>query len=319
MTTSESTAPTTMEPGAPDGVHVLPVTVVIPAHNRERLLRRALSSVLVQRPRAAEILVVDDASSDGTAAVAEGMGARVVRHERNLGEGPARNSGLAAATQPWVALLDSDDEWVPGHLDALWRGRGGHVLVATSSLRCSDDPRRDRFHGAARGRPLVLRSPRDLVFPEDPVPVSAVMVQRDVALAAGGYRALRHCADFDFELRCLELGTGTVLPQVGMIYHLHDGQVSLEDEAMKDAHTRIACSYSDRPWFDQRQITRWRAAVAWDTFRREGGIARGLACIRPSYLPALVRLWSWRFWLRRRGAQLSREVRALAMENAGAG
>lgn len=310
---------TAPRPTASDDQSVVPITVLIPAYNREDLLRRALRSVLVQRPRPAEIIVVDDASTDRTSAVAEEMGARVVRHEKNQGEGPARNSGIAAATQPWVALLDSDDEWLPGHLEALWRGRGEHVLVATSSLRCSDDPRRDRFHGAARRRPLVLRSPRDIVFPEHPVPVSAAMVRRDVALQAGGYQALRHCADFDFALRCLEHGTGVVLPRVGMVYHLHDGQVSLQDEEMKSAHTRIAGSYSDREWFDPRQIRRWHAAVAWDTFRREGGLARGIACLRPSYLPALFRLWAWRFWLRRRGGEMSREVRALLMENAGAG
>lgn len=313
MATTVDEPPRPLGSDRPDWRRVLPVTVVIPAHDRERLLPRAIRSVLVQRPRPAEIVVVDDASTDRTAAVAEAMGARVVRHERNLGEGPARNSGLDAATQPWVALLDSDDEWLPGHLGALWRGRGEHVLVATSSLRCSDDPRRDRFHGAVRGRPLVLASPRDIIFPEHPVPLSAVMVRREVALAAGGYRALRHCADFDFTLRCLEFGTGVVLPEVGMVYHLHEGQVSREDKAMKEAHTRIVCSYSDRPWFDPRQLRRWRAAVAWDTFRRDGGVRLAAALARPWYLPALLRLWLWRWRQRRRGAQLSREIRALAM------
>jgi glycosyltransferase involved in cell wall biosynthesis len=298
----------------PSGSRTLPVTVVIPAHNRERMVARALDSVLAQTSRPAEIVVVDDASTDRTAAVAEERGARVIRRERNGGEGAARNSGLAAASQPWVALLDSDDEWLPGHLEALWRGRGDHVLVATSCIRCGEDPRVDRFHGAATGRDLVVRSPSDIVFPENPVPVSALMVRRDVALAVGGYRKLRHCSDFDFLLRCLEAGSGVVLPEVGMLYHLHADQVSREREAMKEAHAEIAASYSDRDWFDAHQLGRWRAVVAWDMFRLEGGIRRAAALLRPAAPPALVRLWIWRWKVRRRSRLVAADARASAHE-----
>lgn len=285
----------------------VPVTVVIPAYNREVMLGRALASVLAQRARPAEIVVVDDASTDRTAAVAEEMGARVVRHERNAGEGAARNSGFAAATQPWLALLDSDDEWLPHHLASLWRARGEHVLVADSAMRCAQDPRDDRLHGTAAPRPLLLRTPADIVFPENPVPVSAGLIRRDAALKAGSYRSLTHCADFDFLLRCLEHGTGLVLPKVGVLYHLHAEQVSHQREQMKEAHLRIACSYSDRPWYDRRQVRRWGAAVAWDMFRLEGGVRRTLALARPWHVGPLLRLWWWRFQLRRRGARIGRD------------
>jgi glycosyltransferase involved in cell wall biosynthesis len=296
--------------GAWANAPTVPVSVVIPAHNREQMLARALRSVLAQSPAPAEIVVVDDASSDGTAAVAEEMGARVIRHEQNRGEGAARNSGIEAASQPWVALLDSDDEWLPHHLGRLWAAREAHVLVAGSCLRCADDPVADRFHGAARGRPLRLTSPAQIVFPENPVPVSAVMIRRDVALAVGGYGDQRHCADFDLLLRCLERGTGVVLPEVGAIYHVHAEQISRQREQMKASHTHIACSYEERDWFDARQVRRWHAAVAWDMWRAEGGPRRAAALARPSHLPALVRLWAWRFLVRRRGARVAADVRA---------
>lgn len=299
----------------------VPVSVVIPAFNREEMLGRALRSVLAQRPAPAEIVVVDDASSDGTVAAAEALGARVIRHDVNRGEGAARNSGIAAATQAWIALLDSDDEWLPGHLAALWAGRGDHVLVSTSSMRCSDDPSSDRLHGSVRNRPLELRSPSDIVFPENPVPVSGVMFRRDVALAAGCYRALPHCADFDFLLRCLERGTGVVLPQVGLIYNVHPEQVSQQDDAMKAAHTEVARSYGHRPWFDSRQLARWQAAADWDVFRRHGDLAHARPLLRPWRWPALVRLWSWRFALRRRTRALNsdRPPRSLRVTAASGG
>ena len=281
----------------------VPVTVVIPAYNRERMLARALGSALAQQPEPAEVIVVDDASTDGTAAVAEEMGARVIRHEHNSGEGAARNSGLASARREWIALLDSDDEWLPGHLAALWRGRGDHVLVATSAMRRAGGPQPDRLHGPAGRRPLLLRSPADILFPENPVPVSAVMFRREAAGKAGWYSPLPHCADFDYLLRLLEHGTGIVLPDVGSIYHVHTGQVSHQRERMKEAHLTISRSYADRPWYSRTQVRRWRAAMAWDMFRLEGGARRALALARPLYAAPLLRLWWWRFKLRRRSTR----------------
>jgi glycosyltransferase involved in cell wall biosynthesis len=287
-------------------VATLPVCVVIPAYNRERMLRRALASVHAQTAPPVELVVVDDASTDRTAAVAEELGARVIRHGQNRGEGAARNSGIAAATQPWIALLDSDDEWLPHHLETLWSARDGHVLLACSALRCGENPARDRVHGAAGG-PLLLRSPADIVYPENPVPVSAAMFRREVALAAGGYGDRAHCADFDFLLRCLEHGTGVVCPEVGAIYHVHDAQASGQREAMKSAHTEILGSYADRPWYSEAQLKRWRAAVAWDLFRIRGGARRALGLARPTGISALVSLWIWRMRVRRRSAAVGRD------------
>src|SRR5438552_16330121 len=93
---------------------VLPVSVVVPAHDRAHVIERALRSVAEQRDCApAELIVVDDGSTDRTAEVAQAHGARVLRHDRNRGVSAARNTGARSASQPWVALLDRDDEWLP--------------------------------------------------------------------------------------------------------------------------------------------------------------------------------------------------------------
>src|SRR4051812_40544793 len=80
------TARTDAAPAANEVGETLPITVVIPAHNRARLLASALLSVLAQAPRLpAEVIVVDDGSDDDSVAVAERLGARVIRHEERRG------------------------------------------------------------------------------------------------------------------------------------------------------------------------------------------------------------------------------------------
>jgi glycosyltransferase involved in cell wall biosynthesis len=118
----------------PGARHGSPVTVVIPAYERAALLPRALASVAAQTRPPAEVVVVDDGSSDDSAAVAERLGARVIRHERNRGVSAARNTALEEAAGEWVAFLDTDDEWLPHHLEELWSARGDHAAVAHTAV-----------------------------------------------------------------------------------------------------------------------------------------------------------------------------------------
>ena len=140
------------------------------------------------------MIVVDDCSTDGTAEAAARVGAQVVRHEVNLGEGAARNTGIAHAREPWVALLDSDDEWLPDLLATLWPLRDGHVLVGGASLNCPPERVPGRYAGVLGHRPTVLRFPDALIYPENFVAASGTMVRRDAIEAAGGYRPISRAA-----------------------------------------------------------------------------------------------------------------------------
>jgi glycosyltransferase involved in cell wall biosynthesis len=95
------------------------ISVVIPLYNRREEIGRAIASVVRQSRAPDEILVVDDASRDGSPEAVAALGdrrIRLLRHERNRGAAAARNTGIAAAKSDWIALLDSDDEWVPEKL-----------------------------------------------------------------------------------------------------------------------------------------------------------------------------------------------------------
>ena len=92
------------------------VTAIIPTKDRAALCIRAVESVLNQTYRNIEIIVVDDASTDGTSAILSerfGDRIRIVRKDVNQGVACARNDAIALARGAYVAFLDSDDEWLP--------------------------------------------------------------------------------------------------------------------------------------------------------------------------------------------------------------
>lgn len=100
-------------------------SAVIPLYNKERHVERAVRSALAQTVPVLEIVVVDDGSTDGGAAIVERMAAedvrvRVIRQE-NGGVSRARNVGIGAAKGSHIAFLDADDEWKPGYLEEITR------------------------------------------------------------------------------------------------------------------------------------------------------------------------------------------------------
>ena len=95
------------------------VSVIIPTHNRARLLVGAVNSVLAQSYKDFEIVVVDDCSSDDTTVAMESFhdaAVRYLRHDRQLGGAAARNTGIHQSNGEYVAFLDDDDEWYPEKL-----------------------------------------------------------------------------------------------------------------------------------------------------------------------------------------------------------
>jgi glycosyltransferase involved in cell wall biosynthesis len=292
----------------------LPITVVVPAHNRSVRLAPTLASIAAQRRRPAEVIVVDDVSTDDTAAVAEALGARVICHAASRGTAEARNTGVGAATQPWIALLDHDDEWLPGHLAGLWDLRGRHPLVSNSALACGEDPEQDRFWGSASRRPRVLRSPADLLWPGNPIPASAAMVRRDAIISVGGFRPPDGVDDLDLWVRILDRGTAVISPTVGLIYRLHAAQASRNVDGMQAGHLLVARAYADREWWSARLPERCIGVASWDRLqlarsrgdRREAVRQTGRILRRRERVVGVVGLWRARLRLRRRSAIVSR-------------
>ena len=100
------------------------LTVAVAMYNSEDTVTAALESVYSQGTHGVEVVIVNDASSDNSLAIAKevdsrGMSVRVVSHKTNQGLGPARNSGINEAKGKYIVFLDSDDELLPGSLEAI--------------------------------------------------------------------------------------------------------------------------------------------------------------------------------------------------------
>ena len=288
----------------------LPVSVVIPAYNRPAMVARAVRSALAQRPSPpAEVIVVDDCSDDETGAAAEAAGATVIRHEVNRGGAAARNTAIRAASQEWIAFLDSDDEFLPAHLSGLWPHRDGHVILGSSAIACATNPAHDVLIGRAGRTPDVLTRPANVLRHGNVLVTSTVLVRRNVAIEAGLFtEGMKRSADLDLWLRVLEHGTGYVSPLVSVLYHRHPDQVTHDLPSTIDAYARIVETYADRAGLSRSDLAGFEARVLWDRLRLDLRLGHRQAALRrlwrlaqdPRKVPGLLDLLSHRLALRRR-------------------
>ena len=94
------------------------ITALVPMFNAEKYVAETIDAVLSQTLPPAEVVVVDDGSTDGSAGIVAGFGSRVRLITRpNGGVSAARNTGIAAAAHPWIAVCDADDVWLPCKLE----------------------------------------------------------------------------------------------------------------------------------------------------------------------------------------------------------
>jgi glycosyltransferase involved in cell wall biosynthesis len=174
------------------------ITVVIPTHaGRERMLRRALWSVLSQTMVAAAIVVEHDLHREGSAIT--------------------RNRGLFKVTTEWVAFLDSDDQFLPQHLEILMQAAvetGADVIYPWPQMVGGTDPSPDRF-----GQPFD----GDLMRRRSYIPVTS-LVRTKLAQDCGGFHIpdVSPHDDHGFYLSMLDAGARFVhVPVKSWIWNIH--------------------------------------------------------------------------------------------------
>ena len=219
-----------------------PLTVVIPTYNRADLLGEAIDSVLGQDWPDLELLVVDDGSTDNTPEVLASYGdrLRVIRQE-NAGESAARNTGIRAATTELVALLDSDDYWLPGKLArqmALFDLEPAPDVTFTAYTRIGDAPREDIVLANWKG---TQDDALEQLLLGCRINTSTAIGRRDAFVEAGLYDTSLRCAqDYDLWLRIAVHGFRTAyVAEPLATYRIHGGAVSLDPELVNTSTERV--------------------------------------------------------------------------------
>ena len=229
------------------------VSVIIPAYNQARFLADAVNSVLAQTCRDFEIVIVDDGSTDETPTVAQGFfdaapwdaaGSNRVRlfRQENRGLAGARNTGIRQARGEFIALLDSDDLWLPGFLEKMLALAGDHPEAAV--LYCG-------WRYVDEGGRLLPEAPHLTVIPPmemharmlraNQLNVCTVLLRREAVLQAGLFdESFRRLEDWDLWLRLLEeVCTFVGLKEPLVLYRLHGSSLSADAAEMKRVSTRL--------------------------------------------------------------------------------
>ena len=225
------------------GRRPIPYDVVIPARNAEPFIAAAIQSVLNQSLPASRIIIVDDRSTDGTAAAAAAFGDRVrIIEGQGAGAGAARNLGIRHSDRELVGFLDADDVCHPDRLKAQVAALGEHEEAGmvfcdaeyadadgrpTGAVFSCPDFDRQRFLGQLFERNRILSA-------------SVTMVRRAAFDAVGGFdERLSHAEDYDLWLRLSGVGAIEHVAQSLLSYRVHAGNLSNDRETLRRCEVEI--------------------------------------------------------------------------------
>lgn len=203
------------------------ISVIIPAFNAEAFIGLAISSVLSQDVPNCEVIVVDDGSSDATAAIAERFGPRATCIRRSNGGPPAaRNQGLAQARGAFIGFLDADDVYEPGAL-------------ALQSGKLLSNPAADIVVGRMQREALVSQPGEPVRFEEvateDNIStqLGLCLFRRAVFDRVGRFEeSLIQCDDWDWFMRAREMDVPMLLHrELVLRQRLHHNNITRDREA----------------------------------------------------------------------------------------
>ncbi|MCE2470633.1 MAG: glycosyltransferase family 2 protein [Anaerolineae bacterium] len=209
------------------------VSVVMPVYNGGKYLGEAIESILSQTLSDLELVIVDDCSTDGSAAIAREYTnrderVRLIQHDRNQGEASTRNSGIAASRGEFIAAMDCDDVSLPRRLEKQVGFLQSHPnigLVGTFLQTASADLTGRQSHEYPLQHAFIvlywiLSGGTTCAGP-------AFMARRDILMSVGGYEESRRIVD-DKELFSRLYGKTRFanLPDALYLHRQHDGQIS---------------------------------------------------------------------------------------------
>jgi glycosyltransferase involved in cell wall biosynthesis len=217
------------------------VTTVIPCFNGAQYIRRAVESALDQQRVENDVVVVDDGSTDGFAAVIEPYRHRVlVHHQSNQGLAASRNLGVRLCESEFVAFLDADDWWAPSKLASqlvLLSRCADTVLVHTKAalVGADDEP----IDGCVRRHVPAAGSCLPSLLVGNSIIVSSVVVRRACLGSDPFEQGLTGVEDWDLWLRLAAVGEFGYIDEPLTYYRVHDSNMSRNLELMTSGAVRV--------------------------------------------------------------------------------
>ena len=224
------------------------VSVIIPVYNGERYLGAAIESVLAQTYRPLEVIVVDDGSTDGSAAVARGFGEAVRCYsQENAGQAAAQNAGVEAARGDYFAFLDADDLWAENKLELQMKAFADDLELDIVSVHVQEFVSPDV--DAQRAEKFIVH--------EEPSPwfsPSSVVVKRTSFFRVGFFETKWTVGEFmSWVLRANELGLRKkMLPEVGVWRRIHESNKGIRLRGQNSQRLHILKASLDRRRKQQR-------------------------------------------------------------------
>lgn len=227
------------------------VSIMMPAYNAEKYIGEAIESVLAQTYPHWELIIVNDGSKDGTAAVAAGYAAADSRikliHQENGGEAAARNTALGHISGEFLAFLDADDAFLPPHLQTTAVYLQTHPeddAVYTDGIYIDSDGRRLQPLSSQRRGPFtgwifpeVVRA-SDVFGPPTCTllrthPIAARVLRFDTRIVIG--------PDWDFLTRYSEHARFGNLPAQTVLYRVHQTNITVQVDLPRRAGYMALC------------------------------------------------------------------------------
>jgi glycosyltransferase involved in cell wall biosynthesis len=268
------------------------VAVIVPTHNRPRLLAVTLRSILAQREVDLAVVVVDDGSSQpsavcGAIEVCADSRVRLIRHDQPRGVCAARNTGMLATTSEWVALCDDDDVWAPGKL----RAQLASAREDSAPWAYAGDVAVDIDLTVLNGAPPL---PPDALVKElehwNPVPAgsSNVMMRRSVLDAIGLFDStLLSVGDWDLWLRLSRHARPACVPQPYVGCRVHGVSITRNRRLMLAEVAEVAARH--RAPVDLPRHLRWAAWNAMLEGRRLEAVEYYARAVRHGDLVSIAR------------------------------
>jgi teichuronic acid biosynthesis glycosyltransferase TuaG len=266
------------------------VSVIMPAYNAEAHIAEALRSVEAQTYPDWEVVIGDDASTDGTTAIAEQF-ARVttVSNRENAGPAAARNLAVANSSGELLAFLDADDYWLPDFLAqqvALFDRHRDAGIVTCDARLLGDDGFLPRTYIEMFGSPERLTKIDLLRFN----PIFKALSPRAAVEAAGGFQpGIFGAEDWDMWLKIVELGYAVVANRsVLAVYRVTGGSVSSNPASMARAKQLVYRGALERGNLTPREHRVARRELRLQRAVEQMASAKGLSIGRALPLVALA-------------------------------